>query len=531
LLLGAPAAAWACQHRGPRGYEGRIIGGAQSFGHRLLGETTDAASGETESIEIAIVGAGIAGLSAAWRLERRGEPRFRLFELESKAGGTSCYGDDAAVPYPWAAHYLPVPDASNTDLSALLREMGALERSKSGEWAPAEGMLVRAPDERLFLDGRWIPGLLPRTRMQPSDWEEFRRFQRHVDEWVGFRDSVGRRAFALPISKSSPDSPWVKDDTLSAAQWLRRENFHSRFLLWWLEYGCRDDYGCSLDSTSAWALMHYHSARVPSPGAASAPFLTWPEGNGRLVKHLEQVAGPRIKRQQLVHRVKPVEDGVELTILRRGYGGAPSYKLRARHVILAVPQFIVKRLWQPLRTSDEKNQNAFSYAPWLVANVHLNGRPRSTSFPLSWDNVLFGSPSLGYVVATHQTLNDDGPTIFTYYFPFTDTVPLEGRQALAHLDHAQCCDIVMSDLSRAHPDLNELVTRIDVWRWGHAMIRPTPGLIWGGSLAEAQRPQGRVHFAHTDLSGVALFEEAHAHGVRAADAILREGGAASTGLG
>lgn len=54
------------------------------------------------------------------------------------------------------------------------------------------------------------------------------------------------------------------------------------------------------------------------------------------------------------------------------------------------------------------------------------------------------------------------------------------------------------------------------------MIRPTPGLIWGGSLNEARKPLGRVHFANTDLSGVALFEEAHAHGLRAADAILAE---------
>jgi hypothetical protein len=136
--------------------------------------------------------------------------------------------------------------------------------------------------------------------------------------------------------------------------------------------------------------------------------------------------------------------------------------------------------------------------------------------------VLFDSPSLGYVVATHQTLNDDGPTILTYYFPFTDVEPNIARAHLASLDHAECCDLVMSDLVRAHPDLPQLVTRIDVWRWGHAMSRPTPGLIWSGARMEAQKPFGRVHFANTDLSGLALFEEAFAHGVRAADAILSE---------
>lgn len=227
-----------------------------------------------------------------------------------------------------------------------------------------------------------------------------------------------------------------------------------------------------------------------------------------------------MRRQQLVVSVSPREHHVELSVVRAD-GGAP-YRLRARHVVLAVPHFVVQRLLSSRDSSHKVRNDSFSYAPWLVANVHLRERPLSRGFPLSWDNVLFDSRSLGYVVATHQTLRDDGATILTYYFPFTDMSPSTARQRLAELDHAACCDLLMSDLLRAHPDLPQLVSRIDVWRWGHAMIRPTPSLIWGGSLADAQEPLGRVHFANTDLSGVALFEEAHAHGLRAADTILTE---------
>ncbi len=52
------------------------------------------------------------------------------------------------------------------------------------------------------------------------------------------------------------------------------------------------------------------------------------------------------------------------------------------------------------------------------------------------------------------------------------------------------------------------------------MVRPTPGLLRGGTLELARAPLGRLHFANTDLSGMALFEEAQAWGVRAAEAIL-----------
>ena len=53
------------------------------------------------------------------------------------------------------------------------------------------------------------------------------------------------------------------------------------------------------------------------------------------------------------------------------------------------------------------------------------------------------------------------------------------------------------------------------------------GALHGGYLmfervlrGRMTRPLGRVHFAHTDLSGLALFEEAHDHGVRAAEEVL-----------
>ena len=39
---------------------------------------------------------------------------------------------------------------------------------------------------------------------------------------------------------------------------------------------------------------------------------------------------------------------------------------------------------------------------------------------------------------------------------------------------------------------------------------------------EAARPWRGIHFAHSDLSGLALFEEAFYHGTRAADEVLRE---------
>jgi hypothetical protein len=79
---------------------------------------------------------------------------------------------------------------------------------------------------------------------------------------------------------------------------------------------------------------------------------------------------------------------------------------------------------------------------------------------------------------------------------------------------------VAADLARVHPELPEQVMQIDLMRYGHAMSIPVPGLRGHAGLAALSQPQGRLHFAHADLSAYSVFEEAFTHGVRAAHQVL-----------
>jgi hypothetical protein len=72
---------------------------------------------------------------------------------------------------------------------------------------------------------------------------------------------------------------------------------------------------------------------------------------------------------------------------------------------------------------------------------------------------------------------------------------------------------------RAHPDIRECVSRIDVMRLGHAMVRPTVGFL-GATAAVTQSLPSGLHLANSDLSGLSLFEEAQFRGVTAARAVL-----------
>jgi protoporphyrinogen oxidase len=520
LLASTPLAASAAScKRKARDIPGSIRGASMPVGHRLRDATVERAAGPARRVKVAIVGGGPSGLSAAWRLERLGEKDFVVFDLESQAGGTSAFGTDGVVPYPWGAHYVPLPTRENRALTRVLDEMGALGVNGSdGEPRGREELLIRAAEERVFAEGEWHEGLFPGDVATSEDKAELARFQKEIDRWVGWRDAKGRRAFALPLYRSSDDAEVTALDRVTAAKWLDDHQIRSKLVRWYVEYACRDDYGLSLDHTSAWAMLFYFCSRVPAPGKESAPFLAWPEGNGRLVRHLVSVAGARVETGKLVTDVVPGEKGVELSALEVKTGRLVRYE--AARVILAVPKLVVPRILRPWRDKPPGHLGKFSYGAWWVANVHLKQRPESPGFGPAWDNVIYDSPSLGYVVATHQKRADYGPTIWTYYVPLTDGDAAAARQRLADAEHSAFVEALLADLEPAHRGLRDAIERVDVWKWGHAMVRPVPGFVWSAERKQASEPFGRVHFAHSDLSGVGLFEEAQDHGIRAAEEVL-----------
>ena len=86
----------------------------------------------SKSMPVVIVGGGIAGLSAAWRLHKRGFKDFVLLEMNEQAGGNSRWGENEITAYPWAAHYVPVPGPKATYVRELFEELGVLKRWRMG---------------------------------------------------------------------------------------------------------------------------------------------------------------------------------------------------------------------------------------------------------------------------------------------------------------------------------------------------------------------------------------------------------------
>ncbi len=470
---------------------GGFVNDAFPIGHRIRDHARIAAPSRVEKFPVVIVGGGMAGLSAAWRLTKRGFRDFVLLEMEAQPGGNSRWGENEITAFPWAAHYVPVPDTRESLVRELFEELGVF---KDGKWD--ERRLCFSPQERLFLHGRWQEGIEPEIASTARDREDYQRFN---DMMLAYR-ATGK--FTIPMERGTHLNNSLDLDRISMQEWMSRNKFTSPYLDWYVNYACRDDYGALAGDTSAWAGVHYFASREPEEKGP----LTWPEGNGWIARQLIERLKPWLRPSSPVFSIG--KEGNRLRVRTE----AVDYL--ADRVIFAAPTFLA-----PYLIDAAPKPDGFVYSPWLTANLTIERPPEDTA----WDNVIYESPALGYVVATHMTLSTVVErSVWTFYWSLAHRPPAEMRQMLLDKDWAWWREAILNDLARAHPDIRERVSRIDIMRIGHAMARPVPGFLGSESrqkFANGSR-EDRIYYANSDLSGFSIFEEAQYRGVTAADRAL-----------
>ena len=490
--LAAPALV-GLTRKTPTPLAGGFVDDAGAAAHRWRDGLLRPFRGAPRRVPIVIVGGGIGGLSAAWELLRRDMREFVLLEQEREVGGNARGGENAITAFPWAAHYVPLPDERATLVRELFAELGML---RDGEWD--ERHRCFSPQERIFIHGEWRDGLAPEYAAGPSELRALDRFHGLIAE----ARASGR--FRIPMEPGGGHGHPLDRETM--AEWLARHGVDAPVVRWIVDYATRDDYGARVADVSAWAGVHYFASR----GEVDEAPLTWPEGNARVSRHL-------------AHRCREQTRTGEPAVLIERAG--TRWLVRTERaaflsdaVIYAAPMFAAPYVCPELRS----RMPALTYSPWLTANLVLDRWPRESGrgAPVAWDNVMFDSRSLGYVVATHQSLATHHPrTVWTYYLPLADHAPQAGRRLLASRSWEAWCSEILDDLERAHPDIRGCVSRIDIMRMGHAMIRPVPGNRAAVHAARAAAPPG-FFFGSSDASGLPLFEEAQYRGVMAARVAL-----------
>jgi hypothetical protein len=222
------------------------------LGHQLRDHPSFPAPKQTLKIPVVIVGGGIAGLSAAWqegiqgfRSPRNERPGWRQFPLGRERN-----------------HGLPVGRTlhSGARLQSHLRSRIIRRAWRAEEWGMGRRYLCFAPQERLFLYGRWQEGIEPAIGLNQKDRDQFRRLEEQIHQFC----ATGK--FTVPMERGLSDST-ADLDRISFANWLHDQGMDSRMLNWYMNYGCRDDYGATTDQTSAWAGIQYFASREPEEKA------------------------------------------------------------------------------------------------------------------------------------------------------------------------------------------------------------------------------------------------------------------------
>lgn len=221
-LAGATAlgAGVVLRTRGDETIPGTLGGADFKRGHKLRGAAPFPAPSRELRTRVAIIGGGVAGLSAAWALADAGVSDFRLLELEDRTGGNARAGRNAISAYPLGAHYLPIPNAEAKGVVRLLEQLGIITGWQDGKPVFDAYQLVSDPDERILYLGKWQEGLVPATGLDKRDRADIAAFFAAMATFRDRRDAQGRPAFALPMEFSARDADLMALDRVSFGQWL-----------------------------------------------------------------------------------------------------------------------------------------------------------------------------------------------------------------------------------------------------------------------------------------------------------------------
>ena len=495
----------------------RLSGTNHILGHRLRVQNFPKAT-QGISIPYLIIGGGISGLSASRQLTKKGITDFLMVELEDHLGGNSSNGENKYSKYPLGAHYLPLPNLEDKALLQFLEEEKIiLGYDSKGFPKFDETQLTFAPDERLFYKNNWQEGVVPKEGNTLLEDKELVRFFKLMDEFRAQKDEQGKYSFMIPLSQSSQNKELKELDSITMKEWFDRNHFTSKPLYNYIEYCCKDDFGLGIEYVSAYAGIHYFAGRKQNASENKQDtVLTWPEGNSRLANHLQKYVKGKSLKNHLVFQIQIKNNKAVAKVFDNKT--KTTIAITADKILLATPQFVNQYL---LENRKELASN-FHYTPWLLATLVVSDLNDNGSFPLCWDNVIYGSKGLGYVYDQQQSLQQvQDKKVITYYYSFSSSDLKQTRREFYKKPKEYWKQMVFDDLKMAHPTIEEATESIEIHLLGHGMISPVPGFIYGQAKKEASKPiENKIYFAHSDLSGISIFEEAFHQGINAVNTML-----------
>ena len=458
------------------------------FGHTLF-EGQDYTSGPNAHTETLIVGGGVAGITAAYKL---GGSDFVLCELSDTLGGTSAALDIGEGLYAQGAHYdLAYPEYYGQETLSLLQNLGLIqwnEFNRSWDFTEKQFLISKKNESRCYDNGHFRESVLPDGNTK--------------DKFIALMQNF-RGKMPLPTPAIPDDVRYLNDITFQ--DFLKDKITLDHTFKAGLDYNMRDDYGGPSDQVSALAGIHYYECRpyYTKPVELFSP----PQGNYYFVdKMAAKIPAGNIKTNHMVFNIKDESTGFKVEVLDQNTHSVKTYY--TKKIIYAGNKHALKYIYP----TDAGLFSNNLYAPWMIMNIKLNQNfSTDTSF---WQNeMISGHKSLiGFVDSASQYHTGKEPRILTAYF----CLPHEARNDLKEVENNRF-DITYAALDLISEyygfKVDPFVEKVFIKVLGHAMAIPVPGFLFNDK--NSQRNNENLVYAGVDNGRLPLFLEAIDSGIQA----------------
>ena len=413
----------------------------------------------TERHDVVIIGGGVSGLTAAYRLQHRD---FLLLEKEPHWGGNAYLMDYQGNAYATGSAFLSKDEVAYS----FAKEIG-LEPLPVNSSDPS---IIRG---ELVLD-TWGEGLdkLPYPAPLRESFKKFKKEMLAID--------VEKRA------KELFDKPF--SDFLNGHPAEIKE--------WWDAFG-PSNWGAASEDTAA--ALGIFSLQEMAGESRSDDRYTWPGGLGAITKKLAEILQPKYKDRMhagaTVVAVVNEKERVQVTYMLN----SELKTVAAKAVIMATPKFITRRIVEGLPDKQSEAMHQIRYIPYPVVNLIFD----KPVFNHGFDTWCPGNSFTDFIVADWVVRKQPGYrqkfNIISCYTPMKE----EERGHLLNENGARrVAANVLRDFQKLMPSLNVDPVEVHIYLRGHPMYMSTPGL-YTRVQPLARQAMDRVFFANTDSEGPA----------------------------
>ncbi|MGM9999544.1 MAG: NAD(P)-binding protein [Candidatus Bruticola sp.] len=279
-------------------------------------------SSEILSLDVAVIGSGVAGLVCADRLIELGVDKIAVFDGSSQMGGCTqslCLNsaDSASkLQYvPWASARLSLPDVRDEALLNFLRAQNIIVGTDSaGRPIYNTDSLAFYPQERLLSFGRWIFGNYDKDDLERSSSGEQEHSAAQFDEFLTEmsqrKGSDGLLYFTSPLHLVSAEARNLDNITLKS--YLADKKLWHPEIEHFIDRVIRSESGLTADKISAWVGLYLLCRDHIKMQQKTSTFLTWEKGCAQLLEPIIGRLAPVAKLNFPIIGIKSGSKGLEL---------------------------------------------------------------------------------------------------------------------------------------------------------------------------------------------------------------------------